>query len=394
MIPRGKLDISYKHIVSGMGYCLSNIIKPTNVKKSSEQNDKMFCLSVRTGFHLVLTTLNLPPQSEIIVTDINIPDMFSIITAHQLIAVPVCVDKHTLNMSPQQIETAITPNTKAILITHLFGGIMDTEEIAAIAKRHNLVIIEDCAQAFVGDEYKGNSRSDVIMYSFGLIKTNTSATGAILQINSQHLFAEIDRLNNLLPLQANTVFFKKLLKVLFINLLTSPIIYSLFYKYSVQTKKDFDEFLASFTRGFPGSGILQKISYRPCQANIRLLEKRLIAFKTETIDKRRTFARNVLNDLPRIMQIGYLNRRHSYWVLPIEVNNSDEIVFYLRSKGFDATKKASSLVKIGKRLVERNSDELWLENLVYLPAFATMSKKCQVELAGLITGFYIYNEDK
>lgn len=71
-------------------------------------------------------------------------------------ATPVFVDieEGTFNLNPDKIEAAITPKTKAILVVHLFGQPARMEEILAIARKHGLFVIEDCAQA-VGAKYRG-----------------------------------------------------------------------------------------------------------------------------------------------------------------------------------------------------------------------------------------------
>jgi dTDP-4-amino-4,6-dideoxygalactose transaminase len=190
MIPRGKLYISYKDLISGAYYCLTDRLS-SQKRDVHHHTNELICLSVRTGIDLVLNALNFPPGFEMIVTDINIPDMFAIINWHELTLVPIPVNKYTLNMSPAQVEAAITPATKAILITHLFGGIMETEAIVAIAKKHNLIIFEDCAQAYAGSLYGGNPASDVVMFSFGFIKTNTTISGAIVKIKDSALYTEV-----------------------------------------------------------------------------------------------------------------------------------------------------------------------------------------------------------
>ena len=57
------------------------------------------------------------------------------------------IDAATFNISPDSIEAAITPRTRAIVVVHLFGQLADMERIAAVAKRHNLFVIEDGAQS-------------------------------------------------------------------------------------------------------------------------------------------------------------------------------------------------------------------------------------------------------
>ncbi|MDQ0967230.1 hypothetical protein QFZ20_002633 [Flavobacterium sp. W4I14] len=74
--------------------------------------------------------------------------------------------------------------------------------------------------------------------------------------------------------------------------------------------------------------------------------------------------------------VGNANSRHTHWVIPIVATNPSLLIDKLRGKGFDATSKASSLVKIGfAGLPPKTSNELTLQNLVYLPMDMKMSKK-------------------
>ena len=64
------------------------------------------------------------------------------------------IEEGTFNLDPAKIEAAITPRTKGIVVVHLFGQPARMDEIMAVAKKHNLFVVEDCAQA-VGARYKG-----------------------------------------------------------------------------------------------------------------------------------------------------------------------------------------------------------------------------------------------
>ena len=76
--------------------------------------------------------------------------MVRIIEHHGLVPVPVDVDAARLEVDVEQIERLITPRTRAILVAHLFGSRMEMGPIIELARRHDLLVIEDCAQAFVG----------------------------------------------------------------------------------------------------------------------------------------------------------------------------------------------------------------------------------------------------
>ncbi|WP_199118005.1 aminotransferase class V-fold PLP-dependent enzyme [Pedobacter sp. ASV28] len=345
-----------------MAYCFG--FKKKEIQFHKKQ---LPCLSVRTGFDLVLQALNLERGAEILVADINIPDMFTIMEVHGLKAIPLAVDKHTLGLSPAELKAAITPQTKLLLITHLFGAVMDTEVLLQIAQANNLVVIEDCAQAFDGD-YVGHPQSDVVMFSFGLIKTNTALTGAVLQINSEILFAKIKWLNEQLPEQPTSRYLKKIINAMLINLITKQLPYTIAYQLCKLANKDFDTLISGFTRGFPGTDVMKKISYRPSYPNLRVLKNKIENFDRAVIYKRQTLASQLLQQLNGKVKIGAHNSKHTHWVIPIETETPALLIRQLKDKGFDATAKASSLVKLDIcRSGMGLTNELKLENLVYLP---------------------------
>ena len=83
-------------------------------------------------------------------------------SVHRLGAKPVYVDidPFTYNIDPAQIETAITSRTRAIMPVHLYGQMTDMDPVMAIARRHNLIVIEDAAQA-IGSEYHGRRAGSI-----------------------------------------------------------------------------------------------------------------------------------------------------------------------------------------------------------------------------------------
>ena len=106
------------------------------------------------ALHLAVRALDLKPTDEVITS------AFTFIASAGAIELAGCkatfcdIRPDDFNMDPADIEKRITPNTKAIVVVHLFGHPAPMDEIMEIAKRHNLAIIEDCAQA-TGAEYKG-----------------------------------------------------------------------------------------------------------------------------------------------------------------------------------------------------------------------------------------------
>jgi len=111
----------------------------------------------------------------------------------------VDTDPRTKNIDVSKIEAAITPKTKAIMPVHLYGQLADMPAIARIAKKHNLFVIEDCAQAIdaAGDGFKVGELSDAVGLSFIAHKNlgTPGDAGAVLT-NSDDVDREVRRMRN------------------------------------------------------------------------------------------------------------------------------------------------------------------------------------------------------
>lgn len=145
------------------------------------------------ALHLALVALGIGKDDEVI-----IPDFTMIATAFAVCytgATPVFVDANpdTWNIDTTKIEEKITPRTKAIIPVHLFGLMCDMDAINAIAKKHNLKVLEDAAEAH-GAEYKGRragSCSDLAAFSFFANKNITTGEGGMVVTNNEELYNKL-----------------------------------------------------------------------------------------------------------------------------------------------------------------------------------------------------------
>ena len=109
-----------------------------------------YALAVSNGtvaLHLSLVALGIGPGDEVIVPDITFGATLNAVLLTGATPIIVDVDKATWNISPQLIASSITNKTKAIMPVHIYGVPCDMSEIQVIANEHDLLIIEDCAEA-------------------------------------------------------------------------------------------------------------------------------------------------------------------------------------------------------------------------------------------------------
>lgn len=171
-------------------------------KVFAEYCNSKYCVGVGNGLDalfLALKALNVKDGDEVIV-----PSNTYIATALAVTyvgATPVFVepDIRTFNIDPAKIEKAITEKTKAIMPVHLYGQACDMEPIMKIAKKYNLLVVEDCAQAH-GATYKGKvvgSFGDVAGFSFYPGK-NLGALGdaGAIVTNNEELAKKVRALGN------------------------------------------------------------------------------------------------------------------------------------------------------------------------------------------------------
>jgi perosamine synthetase len=151
-----------------------------------------------SALHLAIASLGIQPGDEVI-----IPTFTMIATANAVRycgATPVFIDadRTSWNMDTTQISRAITRKTKAIIVVHTYGSPADMDPIIALAKKHNLWIIEDAAEAH-GATYKGKaigSIGDVAAFSLYANKLVTTGEGGIVTTNNQKLAARMRLLRN------------------------------------------------------------------------------------------------------------------------------------------------------------------------------------------------------
>lgn len=141
--------------------------------------------SATAGLHSSVMAMGIGKGDEVITTPMTFASTVNAIILAGARPVLVDIDRHSLNIDVNKIEQAVTPHTKAIIPVHFAGMPCDMDVIEEIAKKHNLMIIEDAAHA-MGASYKGSrtgsdkGRGHVAVFSFHPTKNITTAEGGIV----------------------------------------------------------------------------------------------------------------------------------------------------------------------------------------------------------------------
>ncbi|MCZ6597229.1 MAG: DegT/DnrJ/EryC1/StrS family aminotransferase, partial [Planctomycetota bacterium] len=297
-----RLDIGWSDLASALLGCAVSGVAAAHARRVeelwSQAGDAIACLSVRTGLDLFLRARELPPGSEVLTSALTIPDMARILELHGLVPVPVDLDPATLAPDPEELRARCTPRTRAVLVAHLFGGCISLDPVMELARERELLVLEDCAQAFAADGWTGHADSDVTMFSFGTIKTATALGGGLLRVRDAGTLERMRRFQADYPLQPRNTFLLRALRTCFLQVLTQPSVFGAFFRLFPITHRDLDAVLHGAVRGFAGRNLSAAIRHRPSAPLLALIERRLRTYGPERIHARVSTARRVARLLP------------------------------------------------------------------------------------------------
>jgi perosamine synthetase len=167
--------------------------------------------SCTSGLHLALMALGLGDGDEVIVPDATW--IASVAPVKYVGATPVFadIDAESWCLSPEAFEAAITPRTKAAIVVDLYGAMPDWDQLAEIASRHGIALIEDAAEA-VGSRWHdrpAGSFGVMAAFSFHGSKTLTTGEGGMLVLDDEKLLARVMQLRDHGRAPGDTMFFNE-----------------------------------------------------------------------------------------------------------------------------------------------------------------------------------------
>jgi len=400
IVPRHRLDVSVPDLVFALGAAIGARDPDRRAARIAAawagSDEALACSSVRAGLDCLLSALDLAPGDDVLVSAVTHPDMPRIVALHGLVPVPVDIDLAATAPRVESLEGAVTPRTRAILVAHLFGARFDLEEVESFARRHSLLLIEDCAQTIQGATDAGDPRADVSLYSFGSIKTATALGGALVRVRDPGLLARMRGLEASWPRQPRREHALKALKYVGLVLLDRPLPYTALTSVARLARLDLDRFVSTTVRAFrarPGededAAFARWLRRRPSAPLVALLERRLRRFDTARLDRRRRAGELVAAGLPHELERpGSGLADSTFWVFPVVAREPDRLIRTLREAGFDATRGTSAIGVVEPPADRRNLNpseaRRLMAGIVFLPVYPEISQKALERLVETI----------
>jgi dTDP-4-amino-4,6-dideoxygalactose transaminase len=389
--PRLRLDVTFRDLFFALGACLFATRRRRlagRVLAATGDPHGLPCLSVRSGLDLLLQALDLPAGSEVLVSAVTHPDMVGILEAHGLRAIPVDLDLATLAPRVDLAKRAVTPQTRMVLVAHLFGSRIELSPLAQLASKRDLMLVEDCAQSLSTREVKGDRGADVSLFSFGSIKTATALGGAVARVRDPGLLRRMRELHDQWPVQPRLEHAAKTAKFIGLALVSRPLAYGLFARACKFSGRDLDAFVNGTVRAF-GDDLFQRIRRRPSAPLLALMARRLRRFDAQRLSARARRGERVAHALPAgVFRPGGEALSRTHWVFPVLPPDRDGLIADLRRNGIDASRATSSIEAVGppadRPALAASEAQRLMAGVVFLPVYPELPEQAVARLLDVV----------
>jgi len=357
--------------------------------------------SGRLGIHLILESLGLQPGDEVIVPAFN---LFAVVERFcQLGLVPRFADirREDLNIDAAAVERLVTAKSRVLLATHMFGHPADMDSLTKLAKRHNLILLEDCAHALgskQADQFVGTFGRAAI-FSFSVLKLVTTFGGGMIATNDDELARNIRRqMSALRPKQPRPTGVKKALMGAAMDFGTRKMIFS-FGAWPVlrllrAMKPNIQQRIMTESPRYDRAFDPQHVPpLHPFQARLGLSQ---LARAEEFIERRRTVGGWLDGELAGIPQVTRLSPcasgRHNGLYYGILVDRPTELSAYLFRHGIDSETSeylnCADLELYQEHYVDCPVAREVQSRILRLPNYPSLTRREVRRIGEVIRGFY------
>ena len=322
--------------------------------------------SGRSAFQLALEAVGLKKGAEIIFPVLTFPVMPMVAKMLGYKPVFCAVDPETLNSGPEHIEPKITDKTGAVLATHLFGQPCPIREVAALADKHNICVLEDCAHAcgVRVDGQQVGTFGDIGVFSFAEGKNIPCFGGGAIATADEEIAQRAREILSKAPMPTKEAIIKKAFSVWVKWLLTRPIIFGITAYPALRLRLLLGQSLMDST---VGDELLEEfISTNPRVTRLSNLQAAIGLLQLQHIDAFNGGARRnaqllteELGEVPGIKAPRSTEGDHIYVYYPLNVDpeRRDHLRHYLLRHGIDSKITDMSDCSTLKPFHERESTE-------------------------------------
>ena len=392
-IPRGV-------IYHSLAYDLKNIFRVifANLKQEklveeykksfAKINGSKYCTIfsyARTGIHFSLKSQNFDEGTEVIMPPITIKAILDGVLDLGLKPIFVDIDSESFCFDIEKLKSSISPNTKAILITYLFGVVPNMDELIRFCKDNNLFVVEDFSQCLNGEynEKKVGNFGDVGIYSSSTTKTLDTYGGGVCVTNREDIFLALEKYQKALHNTSRFRIFKAVVIDFIRNFATNNLVFTLI---TYPLIKLLDKLSNKSITKYVGDRSKKQINELPSfwfekfssfQARIGLE----LINSVEKKDKIRIDNVNlILNGLKTSFSKTPLklnNSKNVYWQFVIQYPKPQEAINFFKKRGIDSA--TTSLIQISNldyvpKRETINADKL-LNNGVFIPSYSRLSNR-------------------
>ena len=172
------------------------------------------------------------------------------------------------------------------IVSYIYGVVFPIEEIAEYCRENSIFLVEDAAESYSGNNYNGDSKAVMTLFSFGSIKRCTSFGGALSFVRDPEIYKKMVEVHNTFPVQTKTEFLSKLVR----SLVMATVLNNTKANYRFRSTSNlfnfnYKEFAVHNLRGFaPAKDFLGKFNKQPCVSLLALLYNRLKHFDPEAFE--------------------------------------------------------------------------------------------------------------
>lgn len=355
----------------------------------------------RLALYYLLKNLNLPKDSELIMTPLTIADMVNAVIWAGLKPVFCDHGERTYNIDYSDLERKITPKTKVLLVTHLNGFATDMDKVLEITKKHNLILLEDASQG-AGATFDGKflgTFGAAGIFSLSFMKTTCTLFGGMIVSDDSDLIERIKNQTKDLPPMPKKTLLKEALKNFVFYFSTNRLIFSLFgyyfIKFSDKIKPGFVDRLTksnplpALTKEPPKS-LLRSYTDPQAELGLKLLENIKIS-DDKRIENANCLLQNLSPESLKHAPILTGGSKNLFWRMPFQTGNPENFKNYLLKNGIDCARTNLILATEEKVFTEYYSDTpnaKKSKEAIFIPMHSDFSQNDMLFLAQKINNYF------